>query len=222
MEEKRERLKSKRTKNTCKIITFIFILLCFFVPKVPVYADSALEQVKSRIDQLVAILEDESFRKSHTKEELNKKLQETTRKGFDWEGIAQRSLGLYWKKRSQEEKKEFTALFTKLLEDTYTGKLVDSYSGEKVFYDKEIIDGDRAFVRTRIINKAGKEISVDYRLIKKGDKWRVYDVIIEGVSMIKNYRVQFYSIIRQSSYDELVKRLRKKQVILPDDKTVSK
>jgi phospholipid transport system substrate-binding protein len=177
-----------------------------------VYAGSALEQVKSSFDQITAVLDDESFRQSHTKEELNKKLREIAHKEFDWEEIARRSLGLYWKERSQEEKKEFTTLFTNLLEDTYTTKIVNNYSGERVLYDKETIDGDRALVESRIINKAEKEVSVSHRLVKRGNKWVAYDVIIEGVSMVKNYRVQFYSIIRKSSYNEIIKKLREKQL----------
>ena len=131
--------------------------------------------------------------------------------GFDWEKIARRALGLYWKERSEEERKEFTSLLIEILENVYVNKLIDSYSGEKVLYDKEIIDGDRALVETRIIDQAEREVSVRYRLYKKGDRWVAYDVIIEGVSLVKNYRVQFYDIIRQSSYAELVKKLNEKQ-----------
>jgi phospholipid transport system substrate-binding protein len=200
-------------RSVYKVATVSLIWLYIFVPKVYyAYAGSPTEQVKDGIDRLMVILEDKEYRQSHTKEELNKRLQEAAHEGFDWEGIAQRSLGLYWKKRSQEEKKEFTVLFTNLLKKTYTGKLVDNYSEDKVIYDKEVIDGNRAFVATRIVNKEGKEISVGHRLIMKGNNWRVYDIIIERVSMLKNYRVQFYSIIRQSSYEELVKKLKAKQL----------
>lgn len=205
--------KSVRQRGVYKVATVSLIWLYLFIPKVYcVYAGSPTEQVKDGIDRLIVILDDEEYRRSHTKEELNKRLQEAAHESFDWEGIAQRSLGLYWKKRSQDEKKEFTLLFTNLLKNTYTDRLVDNYSEEKVIYDKEVVDGNRAFVATRIINKAGKEISVGYRLIMKGNNWCVYDIIIEGVSMLKNYRVQFYSIIRQSSYEELVKRLKEKQL----------
>ncbi|MBW1823476.1 MAG: ABC transporter substrate-binding protein [Deltaproteobacteria bacterium] len=205
--------KSVRKRSVYKVATVSLIWLYIFVPKVYyAYAGSPTEQVKDGIDRIIVILEDKEYRQSHTKEELNNRLQEAAHEGFDWKGIAQRSLGLYWKKRSQEEKKEFTDLFTNLLKKTYTGKLVDNYSEDKVIYDKEIIDGNRAFVATRIVNKEGKEISVGYRLIMKGNNWRVYDIIIEGVSMLKNYRVQFYSIIRQSSYEELVKKLKAKQL----------
>lgn len=212
MKDDRNNLTREGKNNVYKIAIVIFMVLCFFALKLPVYAGSALEKVKNNVDQIIAVLDDESFRQSHTQEELNKRLREIAHKNFAWDEIARRSLGLYWKKRSQEEKKEFTSLFTSLLENTYTTKLANSYSGEKILYDKDIIDGKHALVETRIINKAKKEVSVRYRLMKREDSWHVYDIIIEGVSLIKNYRVQFYTIIRQSSYNELIKRLREKQL----------
>jgi len=215
--------KSEGKRSIYKVATVILIGLYFFVPKgYYAYAGPPIEQVKDGIDRLIVILDDKAYRESHTKEELNKRLQDAAHEGFDWEGIAKRSLGLYWKKRSQDEKKEFTVLFTNLLKNTYTGKLTDNYSGDKVIYDKEVIDGNRAFVETRIVNKDEKEVSVAYRLIKKGNKWCVYDIIIEGVSMLKNYRVQFYSIIRQSSYEELIKKLKAKQLKGIEVSTASK
>ena len=222
MRKENSYLKLKGAKNYCKMITVIFMLMCFFFPNQPAHAVSPLEKLKEGIDRLVVILEDKEWRKIHTREELNKRLQEAADESFDWEGIARRSLGLYWKKRSQEEKKEFTDLFTKLLKKTYTGKLVDSYAGEEVIYDKEVVDGNRALVETRIANKQGKEISVGYRLLMKGNNWRVYDIIIIGVSMLKNYRVQFYNIIRKSSYEVLLEKLKEKQLKGLEVSTASK
>jgi len=210
--EENSYLKLKGAKNFRKTTTVIFILMCFFFPNLSAHAVSPREKVKSGIDRLIVILENKAYRQSHTKEELHKRLQDAAHEEFDWEEIARRSLGLYWKKRSQDEKKEFTRLFMRLLKNTYTSKVADSYSGEKVLYDKEVINGNRALVETRIINKAGKEVFVGYRLIKKKENWYVYDIIIEGVSILKNYRVQFYSIIRQSSYTELVKKLKEKKL----------
>jgi len=192
-------MKLESTKNIYKKAVLIFVCLYILVSVRSLYAVTAIDQVKSDIDQIIAVLDDKAYRESHSREELQEKLREIAYEGFDWEKIARRSLGLYWKERSEEEKKEFTSLLIKILENAYINKLIDSYSGEKVFYDKEIIDGDRALV------------SVRYRLHKKGDRWVAYDVIIEGVSLVKNYRVQFYDIIRQSSYAELIKKLKKKE-----------
>ena len=199
-------------KSSCKILVAFLVCLSVFFPAVTVNAGSAMEQVQANIDKLLTVLDDELYRKSHSREELKNKLKEIAHDNFDWVEIARRTLGMYWKQRSEDEKKEFTSLITNLLEDTYVNKIVDNYAGEKVMYDKEIIDGTRALISTRIINKAVKEIAVDYRLIKKGENWIGYDVIIEGVSLIKNYRVQFYTIIRKSSYEELVKKIKEKLV----------
>lgn len=204
-------MKLESRKNIYKKAAVIFVCLYILVSVRSLYAVTAIDQVTSDIDQIIAVLDDKSYRESHSREELKEKIKEIAYEGFDWEKIARRSLGLYWKERSEEERKEFTSLLIKILENAYVNKLIDSYSGEKVFYDKEIIDGDSALVETRIIDKAEREVSVRYRLYKKGDRWVAYDVIIEGVSLVKNYRVQFYDIIRQSSYEELIKKLNEKQ-----------
>ena len=204
-------MKLETRRNIYKKAAAIFVCLCILVSVKSLYAVTAIDQVKSDIDQIIAVLDDKSYRESHSREELKEKIKEIAYKGFDWEKIARRALGLYWKERSEEERKEFTSLLIEILENVYVNKLIDSYSGEKVLYDKEIIDGDRALVETRIIDQAEREVSVRYRLYKKGDRWVAYDVIIEGVSLVKNYRVQFYDIIRQSSYAELIKKLNEKQ-----------
>jgi phospholipid transport system substrate-binding protein len=200
----------KAGKSICTIVTLCFACLSVFLQAVPVYAGAPIEQVKINIGELISILDDKTYRESHSREELNGKLRGIAHDKFDWDEIAKRSLGLYWRKRSQDEKKEFTALLTKLLLNNYIKKVLDNYAGEKVLYDREIIDGERALVKTRIINNAEKEISVGYRLIKKEKNWIAYDVIIEGVSLVKNYRVQFYTIIRKSSYNELMKKIQEK------------
>ena len=204
-------MKLESRNNIYKKAAVVFVCLYILVSVRSLYAFTAIDQVKSDIDKIIAVLDDKSYRESHSREELKEKIKEIANEGFDWEKIARRSLGLYWKERSEEERKEFTSLLIKILENAYVNKLIDSYSGEKVFYDKEIIDGDRALVETRIIDKAEREVSVRYRLYKKGDRWVAYDVIIEGVSLVKNYRVQSYVIIRQSSYAEFVKKLNEKQ-----------
>ena len=204
-------MKLESRNNIHKKTALIFMALYIFLLVRSLYAATPIDQVKSDVDQIIAILDDKSYRKSHSKEELKEKIKEIAYEGFDWEKIARSSLGLYWKQRSDEERKEFTSLLIKILENAYINKMIDSYSGEKVFYDKEIMDGDRALVETRIIDKAEREVSVRYRLHKKGDRWVAYDVIIEGVSLVKNYRVQFYDIVRQSSYEELIKKLKEKQ-----------
>jgi phospholipid transport system substrate-binding protein len=185
---------------------------------VPVRADAGtpLEELKSMVDKITAVLDDKAMRESLSREALVEKLKEVSRDRFDWEEIAKRSLGMYWKDRSEAEKVEFTALLKNLLLNSYLTKILDNYSGHSVVFDKEIIsEGNLAQVESRIVNKADKSIVIGARLMKKGDTWMVYDLIIEGVSSLKNYRAQFYDIIRQSSYSDLVNRLRDKQKIEP-------
>jgi phospholipid transport system substrate-binding protein len=191
-------------------------VLCLVALPCGAGAGTPLEELKSMVDRITGILDDKALRDGLSRDALLEKLKEVSRDRFDWEEIAKRSLGLYWKDRSEEEKSEFTGLLRNLLLDSYLTKIMDNYSGESVLFDKEIIEkGDRAQVESRIVNKAEKSILIGARLMKKGDSWLVYDIIIEGVSSLKNYRAQFYDIIRQSSYSELLKRLKEKQSTEP-------
>jgi len=192
------------------------LLSCFLALSWSANAGTPLEELKSTVDKITALLDDKAMRDTLSREALVEKLKEVSRDRFDWDEIARRSLGLYWKDRSDAEKVEFTALLKNLLLNSYLTKILDNYSGESVVFDKEIIeDGNRAQVESRIVNKADTSILIGARLMKKGDRWMVYDLIIEGVSSLKNYRAQFYDIIRQSSYGELLKRLKEKQKIEP-------
>ena len=175
-----------------------------------VLAETPLKQLEIDIAELTTILDDKEYRESHSKDDLKNKLIETAEDRFDWKGIAERSLGLYWKERTDEEKQEFTLLLKDLLISSYLDKIIDNYSGEKILYDKEVLRGKRAFIEFRIINKAETSISLGARMHEVKGQWMIYDLVIEGVSSVKNYRVQFYDIIRQSSYSDLVAKLRDK------------
>ena len=105
---------------------------------------------------------------------------------------------------------EFVQLFSDLLERSYISK-IELYGGERIQFTGEALEAENAIVRTRLLAKQGTEIPIDYRMLRKGDKWLVYDVVIEGVSLIANYRTQFNKIITTSSYQELVKKMKTKQ-----------
>ena len=130
---------------------------------------------------------------------------------FDFEETAKRALGPHWQQRAPAERAEFVTLFRDLLEAAYVGK-IEKYEGEKIAYVGEAVEGDQATVKTRVVTKQGTEIPVDYRMLRESGDWRVYDVVIEGVSFVGNYRTQFNKIIQTSSYQDLVKRLRAKDV----------
>ncbi len=205
----------RREKMRRCLPAILLLLTCLGAVPLSAGAGTPLEELKCTVDRITGVLDDKALRESLGRDALLSKLTEVSQDGFDWEEIAERSLGLYWKERTAEEKREFTRLLKDLLLDSYLTKIIDNYSGESVIFDKEIIQGERAQVESRIVNKAEKSIVIGARLMKKDNKWLVYDLIIEGVSSIKNYRAQFYDIIRQSSYSELLKRLKEKQKIEP-------
>jgi len=130
---------------------------------------------------------------------------------FDFGEISRRALGRHWSGRSAEEQTEFVALFTDLLERAYVGK-IEAYSGEQIVYTGELVDGDYATVRSRIQTKRSTDIALDYRLHRTDGRWKVYDVLIDGVSFVSTYRSEFNRIIQLNSWDELMDRLRKKQI----------
>src|SRR6266567_967756 len=123
---------------------------------------------------------------------------------------AERRLGRHWQARTPAEKEQFIALFGDLLENAYITK-IESYSGEKIQYPGDTIEGDLALVKTRIVTKQETEIPVDYRMFLKDGRWAVYDVSIEGISLIGNYRTQFNAVIQRSGYPDLVARLTAKR-----------
>ena len=130
---------------------------------------------------------------------------------FDWHEMASRSLGRHWLPRSEAERTEFVQVFGDLINRAYITQL-ERYSGEAIKYISERVEGGLAAVSTRFVTKQNQEIPVDYRLINRNGRWRVYDVGVQGVSLVNNYRSQFDKVIRTSSYPELVKRLRDKDV----------
>ena len=130
---------------------------------------------------------------------------------FDFDEVARRALSRHWAGRTRAEQTEFTSLFTDLLERSYVGK-IETYSGEKIVYTGEVVDGNYATVRSRIITRRRTDTALDYRMHEIDGRWKVYDVLIDGVSFVSTYRSEFNRVIQSSSYDELVERLRKKRI----------
>ena len=194
-----------RTYPIQSIISLFFILLI----AVPVRAAEPTEAIKQTTDKILSIITDPAFKPSSKTAEREKLIRQAVDERFDWDEMARRSLATHWAKRTPEERKEFVPLFADLLERTYMKK-VEDYSGEKVLYERETKDGDYATVRIKIVTKKNKDIPVEYRLKKERNDWLIYDVSIEGVSLVNNYRTQFNSIITQSSYENLIKRLKEK------------
>ena len=164
--------------------------------------------VKHTVDEVIRLVTDENLKVPDQASHRRQLLEETVGTLFDFEEMAKRSLAAQWKNRDEADHQEFVNLFQTLLSNTYAGKIED-YSGEIVNYLKERLKDGYAEVQTKIVSPQ-TEISLDYRLIVKDGAWRVYDVVVNGVSLVKNYRSQFERIIHRSSYEELVITLRDK------------
>ncbi len=156
------------------------------------------------------ILKDSSLDITDKSQERKQKLWENISPFFNFEEMSKRALGKFWRKRAPEEKKEFVELFTKTLKDTYIRKTISCYGGKIVFL-KENQDNRYFKVQTKFITRIGKKVSMDFFLLNKHGKWKIYDVIIEGVSLVNNYRSQFNNILLKSSYEELIQKIKQKQ-----------
>jgi len=173
------------------------------------WAGEPTEKIKQTTDKILKIVTDPALKNPSREPERKKLIRKAVDERFDWEEMARRSLARYWDQRTDQEKKEFVHLFGDLLERTYLNK-VEGYSGEKVQYEGEALESEYAVVKVKIVTRKNVDIPVDYRLHKKENDWFVYDISIEGVSLVNNYRTQFSSIITQSSYENLVKKLKEK------------
>ncbi|MDD2540243.1 MAG: ABC transporter substrate-binding protein [Desulfuromonadaceae bacterium] len=185
----------------------IVLALTASIFMVSVAFGSPMDEVKKTVDEVVHIVADKELKKNDAKR--RQALKKTISTIFDYSEMAKRSLGKYWNVRSDAEKKSFTLLFATLLENSYAGK-IESYNNEKIVYIREIPDGDYAEVKSKVVTANRDEFTLDYRLFKHNGKWMVYDVIIEGVSLVSNYRSQFNKIIASNGYDKLVKKLQTK------------
>jgi phospholipid transport system substrate-binding protein len=171
-------------------------------------AEHVSDQLRSRIDQVVAILEDPILKVRP--EERRLALRDAATEIFDFTEITRRALGCHWQFATATERQELVELFTARLQHAYLGR-IEQYSGEKIVVLGEVVDGDLATVRTRLLSKNGAETPVDYRLHRAGDRWLAYDLNVAGVSLVANYRAQFNAIVRASSTQGLVRRLRASQ-----------
>jgi phospholipid transport system substrate-binding protein len=172
-------------------------------------AGEPLEVVRTAVDKAVQILKDPKLQSQDKKKERVERLREALNPIFDYEEMAKRALGTHWRRRTPVEQEEFVKLFRDFLERIYSDK-VDLYGGEKVRFGREVIDKDFAQVESTIIKPKGEELAVIYKLRQLNGQWKVYDAVVENISIVNNYRSQFDRIISSSSYEELVKRLQEK------------
>lgn len=205
----RQRLQdaNKKMKN---ILAVLLILLCFGLFRVPLgqTAEGPTTQLKPTLKSLTDLLADESLKGDSHRTERRTRIMEAIKVGFDFQEMSRRILGRTWNEIQPVEQKQFTGQMIKLLENIYIGKL-ESYSGQQIEYLGERVKDKRALVSTTIDNN-GVKIPVHYILSLIGDRWMVYDINIEGVSLVSNYREQFKSILRKEKFAGLIKVLEEK------------
>ena len=174
------------------------------------YGTEPLDALRIPVDQVTALLKDPKYQNPEQKELQREKIWEAITRVFDFREMAKRALGRNWNKFAPEQRKEFVHLFSELLGNTYTTKMQGKYEDEKVVYlSQKIASGSKARVKTKIVSR-NMDIPVNYNMIKRNGSWKVYDVNIEGISLIKNYRSQFNQILSKDSPTYLIDRLKGK------------
>ena len=171
---------------------------------------SPTEAMRTTVNQALGVLQDQELKKPERMDERVTRLKQIADACFDYGEMAKRSLGGQWNKLGERERHEFVDLFTEFFTATYVEK-IHSYSGEEVKFLSERLEGNHAEVKSLMIGKK-TETPLDYRLMMKGDDWKAYDVVVDGISLVQNYRGQFTAILRSSSYEQLVQILRDKIV----------
>jgi phospholipid transport system substrate-binding protein len=190
------------------VISGIAVIIVLVGGVAPRAAETATEAIRSTIKQLFRILNDEELKTLGGAEERRHRLEKVIGDRLAYDEMAKRSLGLPWKQLNDEERQEFVQLFSQLLRDTFAGRF-DQYSDEEIEFLHERHEGLYAEVSTKLTGSK-TNTAVDYRLLQRAGDWRVYDIIVDDISMVHSYREQFTSIIRKSSYAELVVKLRQK------------
>jgi len=191
---------------TMKVLTSTLILILLAGVAGLAWAAAPTDAIKGAVDEVIRILSNPALKDSSQRHRILQQVKQVVDRRFDYEEMAKRTLP-NWNQLSASQRREFVTLFSELLATSYAEKLA-KYSGEKVTYAGDRVDGDLAEVNTVLV-RTNDRIPINYRLINKGN-WTVYDVVIDGVSLVNNYRSQFARVISESSYPELVRRLQTK------------
>ncbi len=194
--------------SVLSLLACLLVLFMYQGSVMAVESGSATEAIKETIDQVLVILGNEKFKQPEHIDEGRAALEKVIAQRFDYEEMGKRTLGREWEKLNAGQQKECVELFQQFLAKTYAGN-VDGFTGEQVEYIKERRKGKFAEVQTKVISKK-LTIPIDYRLLKNSNSWRVYDVVIDGVSLVKNFRGQFARIIKATGFQGLLEKLRSK------------
>ena len=196
-------------KRYLTVPVIALILLPIWLTPGSVAGGVPTDQIKSTVDKALVVLKDPRFKPAAKAKERREQLKQILFARFDFAEMAKRSLGANWRRRTPKEQEEFVRLFTDLLERAYADT-IESYRDEKILYVGERLDGGYADISSKVLTSKGEEFSLNYRAHFVGGEWRVYDVVVENISMVNNYRSQFNRVITNASYEELVRRLKDK------------
>jgi phospholipid transport system substrate-binding protein len=180
-----------------------------------VLAGVPTEQVRQTADKVLQVLQDPQSKSNSNPAQRREQLTQILASRFDFAEMAKRSLGANWQKGSASEQQQFVRLFTNLLESSYIGQ-IEAYSGEKIIYGRETVEQNQADVETKIVTKKSEEVSVNYKLKGDGGNWKVYDMVIENVSLVNNFRNQFNRMLAKGSFADLISQLESKSTLKPD------
>jgi phospholipid transport system substrate-binding protein len=202
----------------------LFVLVVFLSSTICAESQPVTDSLKGTLDKIIEVLNDQSLQTPAKKKERRDILINLVKERFDEEEFARRALGIHWRERTNEERKEFVEVFSDLLQDTYLDKIdtylakAGSFSPKNIRYLNETVKGKYVIVATKILTSDDAEIPVLYLFKNKEGNWLVCDVAIEGVSIAKNYRAQFQEILANSSFKELLARLKSKTIGLTEQK----
>jgi phospholipid transport system substrate-binding protein len=188
-----------------RILVALALVLVALCGAAHVSADSVTDRLRPEIERVIQTLEDPALTSSAGRRQA---VREITGPLFDWAEMARRTLGRHWESRTDAERAEFAALLRQLVERAFMAK-IERYRGEKIVFTGESVNGDQATVRMRVL-ASGAEVAIDYRLVAQGDRWLIYDVVIDDVSVTSSYRSQFDGFLTRSSYEDLVRKMRER------------
>jgi phospholipid transport system substrate-binding protein len=175
-------------------------------------AGEPTDLVRQITDQVLKILEDPQFQAPNRHAERQERLHKIAEQVFDWQEMARRALAVHWRERTPQEQQEFVRLFRDLVEGTYINRLESAIQEKgEIQYVGEQVDGSRAAVKTNVVTRRNQQVPIEYRLQKADGRWLIYDVLVEGISLVNNYRSQFNRIITSSSYNDLVQKMKNRQ-----------
>ena len=198
-------LKGTAMNRSCKLPALILVLGLSALAR----AGEPTDQIKQTTDRILAIVQDPALKGAEKDDERQGLMKMAVDERFDWASMARSAIGKFWRDLTEAQRAEFTGLFSELIKQNYLSR-VESYSGEKILYRGDKVDGKYGVAEVTIVTLRGTDIPVSYRVLTKGEEWLVYDVSVEGVSLVNNYRSQIGSILNSSSYDNLIVKIKAK------------